>query len=86
MEPSEFVSLQSDITSIKSMGKIKDNSANKTPQIIFDTNKFGVYEHRMTKRTFRKLPLFDIENLAHTVPKDFKQVYLGDQTYLIAGG
>jgi len=68
------------------MGKLKDNSLNKLPSVIFDTNKFAVYEHRMSKQTFRKLPIYDVENLGRKVPRDFKSVYAGNQTYLIAGG
>jgi hypothetical protein len=49
IQPSEFVSVQSDINNILNMGKLKDNSLNKTPSIIFDANKFAVYEHSMSK-------------------------------------
>ena len=68
------------------MGKIKDNSQNKIPLVIFDTGKFAAFEKKTKTSKFMKLPLFDIDNLVYKVPKDFKAVFIGENTYLITGG
>ena len=68
------------------MGKIKDNSQNKIPHVIFDTGKFAAFEKKTKSQQFVKLPLFDIDNLVCKVPKDFKAVFIGENTYLLAGG
>jgi hypothetical protein len=68
------------------MGKIQDNSHNQMPLVVFNTQNFQVYEYRDKLQTFSPVMVIDEENLAEKMPKNFKSVFIGNETFIIAGG
>lgn len=68
------------------MGKIMDNSSVQTPLVIFNTQQFGLFEYREKISQFVQLPIVDEENLSEKMPKNFKSVYIGNESFFIAGG
>ncbi len=54
--------------------------------VIFNNAQFGLFEYRLKHQTFVQLPIIDEENLAEKVPKNFKSVFIGNETFFIAGG
>lgn len=83
-----FLSMQSEVELLDSIGKISDNSDFSMPLVVFNTydlqNCFNYFEKL---RSFEKLPLVDDESLAkNEVPHYFQTVYIPDDKFLIVGG
>jgi hypothetical protein len=65
------------------MGKIIDNANSAQPLVIFNTENFGLFEGL---EQFNPLKIVDEENIAEKMPKVFKSVFIGNETFFIAGG
>ncbi|CDW76204.1 kelch motif family protein [Stylonychia lemnae] len=85
-QPSEFKFIETDLKLIDKMGKIMDNSSAQTPLVVFNTMQFGVFEYRERTQQFTQLLVIDEENLADKMPKNFKSVFIGKESFFIAGG
>lgn len=83
---SEFKFIESDLQSISKMGKIINNANSECPLVIFNTESFGLFEYKEKSEQFNHKTIIDEENLAEKMPKNFKTVFIGNETYFIAGG
>eukprot|EP00347_Sterkiella_histriomuscorum_P006037 403354304 len=84
--PTLFNTIDTDLNLIDKMGKIMDNSSVQTPLVVFNTQQFGLFEYREKAHGFVQLPIVDEENLSEKMPKNFKSVYIGNESFFIAGG
>ena len=68
-----FLSMQSEIDSIDSLGQVQDNSDFSMPLVVFNTyNLSNCYNYLEKMRSFERTPLIDDESLAkNEVPHYF---------------
>lgn len=85
-QESEFKYIESDLQRVETMGKIIDNSNSQIPIVIFNTESVGVFDYRESRQSFVPLQILDEENLAEKIPKAFKGVFIGNESFMLAGG
>jgi SAM-dependent MidA family methyltransferase len=71
------------------MGRIIDQGNSLVePLVIFNTQKFDLFEYNEKLREYQKIEVEDENNFGDYMPKNFKTAYLGNEfeSYLIAGG
>ena len=54
--------------------------------MVFNTQNFGIFEFKEKLATFTSLNVVDEENLAEKMAKNFKSVFIGEETFITAGG